>query len=364
MGVSETTKPRTGAGLGQGRRVGRGTVINSRVLPQGSRGEFRAGRLWKRPGPVTIGDANQTMGVSPSHEGARQSTRRYESMGKRTFFTIQVNGKERVIFSASIRQSGDLTLIVRHNEVASGFMGVADKKVFDGPIVSQRYSIHESPNSEEHNNCIVFTHELANGKRLRRYHYTKALKLYNNFTLVHFGLSQDLTHDSYDLRELGSDRLSLGQYNPRSFKLNYAIFVSRKDQIASLPLGSAANVTYVDLGYFRLTIMWGFVSLPSFGRGYWLNISTLLGAGEKHADLKRKLSVGFVGKECFYVYSMCRDVLTYEYLNYLCTQDNVDSNLSKYFKCLVGHYAVGLLNDHFAMRAIECNAMSGNPLDT
>ncbi|SOR27128.1 protein of unknown function [Methylorubrum extorquens] len=39
VGEPETTKPRTGAGLGQGQRVRRGTMIKSRVLPDGSRGD-------------------------------------------------------------------------------------------------------------------------------------------------------------------------------------------------------------------------------------------------------------------------------------------------------------------------------------
>ena len=187
--------------------------------------------------------------------------------------TIKVDGEERVLFYAEEDQDGDITITPR-----SGLHYAESNTHIPEPgseIVERHFSIHMSSNSPTRINAITANTVLQDGRKLRRLHYTRAIKQQNQFASIMAKRCPDLREEMYRLTP--RERLeivSLDSYRPQHFQLLYQIFIGPAGIPFSIYGQWSINVREIPFRFFNLVVVWSFMSAFSSPVGSSLSLYT------------------------------------------------------------------------------------------
>jgi hypothetical protein len=190
-------------------------------------------------------------------------------------FTITAGGRKRLIFWIDEGPEGDLQIIVRHPRyIRLDVEG--ENPARKREIQNLYFSVHRTTQSPTQINALTANIKIDHKARnVRALHYTEAMKQHGRAASVFIVRSSNLDHDQFLKDDAEGDFHSLGSYNPSHFQLLYHVLVSSKDPATALMSDGPTNCKQIDFKYFRLTVLWTFVSIGSDISGHIQFFSTL-----------------------------------------------------------------------------------------
>lgn len=178
-------------------------------------------------------------------------------MPKPTIFSASADGKERVLFSIQERASGDLTLILKHAEWDIPQQG--DAPTDEDRLIEERFSVHRSPNSQTVN-AIKYTKIRKDGTRGITRHYSRAIKISNQFAPLLIRRSGNMAAPRYDMPNR-SKFYSLGPFTTEHAQPIYMVLVGPPFLRFSFPYmgGHNINMMQVPFTHFTIVVIWQFL---------------------------------------------------------------------------------------------------------
>ncbi|WP_454744621.1 hypothetical protein [Ciceribacter selenitireducens] len=178
---------------------------------------------------------------------------------------IGVGGIAKSLLKAQLSKRDDLYIFLRHAEFFENI---------DGPVTSlQKYSVHPSLKMPEHN-LIKQKISTGNGEG-STVHFTRALKVHNNFAELYTRCAPSLAPDRYNVS--GPDVIQIGNYNPEKATLIYSVCVSRAERQLRLPYSESRSkrLASFPIGPYRVSILFTFCLLPSPRQGWLVHNTTV-----------------------------------------------------------------------------------------
>lgn len=184
-------------------------------------------------------------------------------------FTIDVDGKPKVLASLRSSEKGDLFIVLRsagryrdndHHPSSPGVSAYHGHK-----ILEQRYSVHPSSESKLFN---VIKHSLileGFSEAITTVHYTKSIKSACGFAPLFGRRMSNLASETYAPQNTKSRDHSIGSVEAHMFTLFYSIFVSHKD-IKYIPANILASISFIQItiGDYNVALFYSFLSLPAY----------------------------------------------------------------------------------------------------
>ncbi|MBK6265642.1 tetratricopeptide repeat protein [Marivirga sp. S37H4] len=227
---------------------------------------------------------------------------------KQIYFVLNHEGKTLKLLSVLENRNQSLTIFParaeNYTEVEQG------NNDADEPITNQKYSIHNSDNSEFGNNYIHHTINHPNGKTQESFIVTQALKNNGLHVPLFSARTQDLSNERYIInRKQKHNYVELGEYKPKKSTLYYMLIVS-----VSEPKINADDFNFKTLKFSRyfITIFWSFGLIPSHSTG---NKTHFLTINDK--NLQQHLSNGFQSIELTAHYKLHRHLQHVSFVNYI-----------------------------------------------
>ncbi|WP_156527168.1 hypothetical protein [Bradyrhizobium sp.] len=185
-------------------------------------------------------------------------------MPERIRFTSEVGGHQRNLFSVSERANGDLLIFF-------GYAGRYGYEPTNSEILTQKYSVHVSPNSHEF--CTLkHTLWLTDGTKVTTSALTDAPKK-GGFSFIFSRRPPDLANEKYLIPENNNDRrVQLACPMGINLSLVYSVIVAAADA----QFGPQPGVSVIEFGFakFKLIILYQHITLPPHHRGDLLHTLT------------------------------------------------------------------------------------------
>jgi hypothetical protein len=233
-------------------------------------------------------------------------------------FTIKVDGARRIFLSASVRASSDVTIILKHADHYEHDISDPGTR-----IVTQRYSLHVSPQSHDYS-TVKHTMELENGQRLTSAHVTSVVKENaGRFAILFSRLTPDLRADKYKIGIKDKAVIhNFGEYDPRLFTFSHCLMLGPIDHLFPTYPGDF-NTNQFIFGQFRIVLLWSFLTLPSSSAGrlvHNLTVPPELANDPTMQNQLRSFMNGSDPQECINLYYSHRAILTQSWLSVVGSQ--------------------------------------------
>ncbi|MCK1450097.1 hypothetical protein IVB36_04035 [Bradyrhizobium sp. 35] len=206
-------------------------------------------------------------------------------MPERIRFTTEVDGHQRNLFSVTERANGDLMIFF-------GYAGRYGYEPTNSEILTQKYSVHVSPNSHEY--CTLkHTLWLTDGTKLTSSALTDAPKK-GGFSFIFSRRPPNLANEKYLIPENNTDqRVQLTCPVELNLSLVYSVVVAAADA----QFGPQPGLSVIEFRFakFKLVILYQHIVLPPHHRGDLLHTLTAppeLGADRAIQDTLRNLMKG------------------------------------------------------------------------
>jgi hypothetical protein len=176
-------------------------------------------------------------------------------------FTIFAGEAARTLFSVSENKKSSLTLRIKRMPRLT--LPGQPVEIAPAEVLSQKYSIHASQDSEHGINYVHHTAVLDEGLGpLESTFVTRALKNEGAFTRLYTQRCGDLRRAAFISKGTAPKTVSLGCYNPDHFTLIYVVLASAPSTAFECA-PDYVNIAYQDFKIARITVLWTFLALPS-----------------------------------------------------------------------------------------------------
>jgi hypothetical protein len=241
-------------------------------------------------------------------------------------FSINAWGHPRTLFKVTENNKGDTQL--RLKSIYLDWHG--PPRAFErSPLVTeQRYSIHPSLDSPDHN-VIKQTRTLEDGTTRITRHLTKAIKSGTHFAFIYCRRCNHLKSPDYVPHKALKTEISLGEFDPKDLTLAYAVIAGARgkkfDFDTADPICSDVNTAYVDSSYIRLTVLWTFLGIPAHDTTRTGHFETVTPTNEDEEKAVLGLTETEISKQfAFDVMGLRKDMVEFyrfshgdDYANYL-----------------------------------------------
>lgn len=178
----------------------------------------------------------------------------------KAYCLMNVAGVPRRLFSLSeMRDESVIVLTTSAGTVGAEF----GPEHQDKTILNQKYTVHTSRGSTEGVNTISYQIVFGGGHEYREAHLTASIKTHNRFAPVCFIRCPDLSLEKYTQSKPVFIKLVLGSYDPRLTSLVYGLFVGARRQPFTVSETEHLGCGHLDLGEFRIVVLWALALIPS-----------------------------------------------------------------------------------------------------
>jgi hypothetical protein len=180
---------------------------------------------------------------------------------------VVVAGKFRRLLSLAENKKGEVVVGIQSAENYQ--YGLDGTK-----ILHQKYTVHASLDSDTYN-TITHTLVLSDGRKLRSYSVTDAIKSKSGFAMLFARRCPDLSNDRYLLKNSKKFiPVVLSSYDPVMATPVFAVFVGSIDTKFKATQSPDFAVTEIPLSKVKLVIIHGAIALPSHRTGDLMHAMT------------------------------------------------------------------------------------------
>ncbi|MGJ4920590.1 hypothetical protein ACQR0Y_08045 [Bradyrhizobium oligotrophicum] len=228
-----------------------------------------------------------------------------------TRFTVSHKANQRIVLSVREQNNGRLIITVQSTGNKFRDLGVPAQNEGITPrhnvrIAHQKFSIHPSAKSTEHNQ-LHFHQVFDDGVKEDRYHVTKAIKS-GRFAPLFVRRYSSLRDTCYDLRR-GGNIANVGEFDPDRFSMVLCVLVGQSDCMFR---GRTYDISTFQRAFreFRIVILGSFFLLPATDFSMISGFMTLRpedATSEEDRKFRERVMEGWDAQEAILAFSELRN---------------------------------------------------------